>query len=228
MMVESDHSEIEEDMDTLQLSSDSVDAPTNKRQRVIDSEEEQDLPAKKRRNSSGEKLEVLKKNGTEVIPDKNGTDENTKEKRYVAPSENKQSLDEKSLSDPHKGNEVKREDAILKQEDKIIKQEDKIIEQDDNIIKQDDEIIKQENVSENPVKDKDNSTMDDSPIKIKSEEDTESKVTNKFVSLFKNQNDNFICTYRICLSYIQCPRNAFILNYIFKSISLKAIQTIDS
>lgn len=75
-MVKSDHSETEEgDMDKLQLSSDSVDATVpKKRPKVEDSEDETDLPAKKRQSSFGEWSKTFK-NDNVKISDKNNIDE---------------------------------------------------------------------------------------------------------------------------------------------------------
>lgn len=104
-MVKSDHSEAEEEeeMSPLQLS-DSAEEMTKKRfwQEVSKDQDEQELPAKKRRNSFSEKLE---QDNAEVISNKNGTDKyNLKEENYTVSLEKSQNLDEKPLHDSNVNN----------------------------------------------------------------------------------------------------------------------------
>lgn len=77
-MVEPDRSEIEEeDMDKLQLSSDSIDMiPPRKRLRVEASEDETDLPVKKRQGSFDERsrINTVRTDDAETVLDKTNTD----------------------------------------------------------------------------------------------------------------------------------------------------------
>lgn len=116
-MVESDRSETEErDMDRLQLSSDSTDAtPPKKRLRVEDSENETDLPAKKRQSSFSEQSRMVKNDDAEIISNKNNINEcNVEEERYALHLENEQTA-EMSESNMDRENKEKQ-DGRLKQE----------------------------------------------------------------------------------------------------------------
>lgn len=118
-MVESDRSETEEgDMDRLQLSSDSVDIILpKKRLRVEDSENEIDLPAKKRQNS-GEQSRMVKNDNTENISDKNNINGcNIEEERYILCPENEQMVREMCDSNMDRENKEEQDDS-LKQETK--------------------------------------------------------------------------------------------------------------
>lgn len=123
-MVNSDHSETEEgDMDRLQLSSDSIDAiSSKKRLRVEDSEDETDLPAKKRQSSFSEWSKMLE-NDNAKISDKNNIDErDVKEERRTFSGlspKNEENVQEESLSesDVDKKNKDLR-DGRLKEENK--------------------------------------------------------------------------------------------------------------
>ncbi|XP_011349606.1 HIRA-interacting protein 3 isoform X2 [Ooceraea biroi] len=121
-MVESDHSETEEEnMIKLELELDSdTDATTSrKRSRMEDSEdEEQGLPIKKHRNSISKQSEILNENNAEA--NKNNADEyNGKEERHRTCLESKENADKKLPSEL----DMDREN-VKKQEDKSIKQTD--------------------------------------------------------------------------------------------------------
>lgn len=148
-MVDSDHSEVEEEnMDKLELSTDSMKVTTNKRLHIDSDQEEQVEPAKKRRLFSSKESETLEKKSTEFISDKNGIDKNNVKEEKTTISENGSELNEKSLSDSNikKTNEEEQEN------------------------------IKTKNEKESPVKDENNATADESPAKIK-EDETENEVT---------------------------------------------------
>lgn len=155
-MMKANHSdaEEEEDMATLELSSDSTEIATNKRARVSDSEDEdkQDMPVKKQRNSCGNKSEISQKNNTEVILNENGIDEHkVKEDNCAVLSENGLNLDEKDLSNSNTNKE--------------------------NDEKQETESTKQKNENESLSENKDDSIMDESSVEVKTEEEnTENKV----------------------------------------------------
>lgn len=97
-MVESDLSEIEEEeMDRLHVSSDSIDMiPPRKRLRVEASEDETDLPVKKRQGSFDERSRVpVETDDTETVPDKNNVDERmVKEEGAAVCTENEQTVQE--------------------------------------------------------------------------------------------------------------------------------------
>lgn len=95
-MVEPDRSEIEEeDMEKLQLSSDSIDMiPPRKRLRVEASEDETDLPVKKRQGSFDERPRV-KTDNAETVLDKTNIDERTvREEGSAVCPENEQTVQE--------------------------------------------------------------------------------------------------------------------------------------
>lgn len=120
-MIESDHSETEEgDMERLQLSSDSIDIDTSskrKRLRADDSEDETNLPAKKRQSSFSERSKILKNDNVETILDQNNTDGcNIKEESTLCPK-NEQNVQKLSLSESNVDEECeKKQDSVLKQE----------------------------------------------------------------------------------------------------------------
>ncbi|XP_071572310.1 uncharacterized protein [Temnothorax nylanderi] len=122
-MVESDHSETEEgDMDKLQLSSDSIDGILpRKRLRVENSEDDTELPAKKRQSSSfDEQSRMIKDDNAEIISDKNNIDEcNVKKERYTLCPENEQTVQAISLnqseSDTDGETKEKRDDKLKRE-----------------------------------------------------------------------------------------------------------------
>lgn len=119
-MADSDHEE--GDMDKLELSSDSDIIMTKKRPREEDSAEDEanNLSTKKQRNSFDEQTEILKKDNTEIISDKNGTNEyNVKGEKHTIHSESEQIIQEKSLS----ASIMHKEENKEKQNIKLIKQE---------------------------------------------------------------------------------------------------------
>ncbi|XP_024885722.1 nucleolar protein dnt1-like isoform X1 [Temnothorax curvispinosus] len=119
-MVGSDHSETEEgDMDKLQLSSDSIDGILpRKRLRVENSEDDAELPAKKRQISSFDEQSIMiKDDNAEIISDKNNIDEcNVKKEKYTLCPENEQTVQATSLnkseSDTDRENKEKRGDNV--------------------------------------------------------------------------------------------------------------------
>lgn len=119
-MIESDRSETDEgNMDRLQPSSDSIDiiSPKKKRLRVDDSEDEINLPAKKRQSSFNERSKILKNDNAETISDQNNTDEcKVKEERYTLYPKNKQNVQKLSLSELNMDEEYEeKQDGRLKQ-----------------------------------------------------------------------------------------------------------------
>ncbi|EFN77379.1 chromatin modification-related protein EAF7 [Harpegnathos saltator] len=145
-MVNSDHSEVEEDdMDKLELS-DSIKLTTTKRSRIDSGDEDgQDTPAKKRRCSFSKESGMSETNNTEIASDKNGIDKNIKkEETDTVSPENKPDQDEKSDSN------IKNEED---QGNKLMSTQ-----------------VKKEDL----IEDKNNSTMDESVIKVE-EKTTENK-----------------------------------------------------
>ncbi|XP_018363421.1 PREDICTED: HIRA-interacting protein 3-like isoform X1 [Trachymyrmex cornetzi] len=115
-MIESDHSEIEgEDMDRLQLSSTSVDDTPKKRPR--DSEDEIDL-SKKRQCLFNERSEILESDNSETVSEENNTERcHMKLERYKLYRENRQSVQEVSLSESDMdGKNKEKQGGNLKQE----------------------------------------------------------------------------------------------------------------
>lgn len=120
-MVESDRSEAEkEDMDRLQLSSDSIEDTVlpKKRLRVEDSENETNLPARKRQISFSEQSRMVKNDNAETMSDKDNINGcNVKEERYILCPENEQTVQEISLSKLNVDRENKeKQDGKLNQE----------------------------------------------------------------------------------------------------------------
>lgn len=115
-MVRSDRSESDEgDLDGLHLSSESTDASPKKRLRAEDSEDETDLPAKKRQNAFNERSKVLDDNA-EAISDKDNTDGcDVKEKKYTLCPENEQKETSPTESDVD-GENKEKQSCELKQE----------------------------------------------------------------------------------------------------------------
>lgn len=115
-MVRSDRSESDEgDLDELRLSSESTDATPKKRLRAEDSEDETDLPAKKRQNTFNERSKVLDDNA-ETISDKDNTDGcDVKEKKYTLCPENEQKETSPTESDVD-GENKEKQSCELKQE----------------------------------------------------------------------------------------------------------------
>lgn len=120
-MLEPDRSETDDvDMDSLQLSSDSNDSISSKKKslRVDDSEDETNLPAKKRQSSFSERSKIFKNDNVETISDQNNTDGcKVKEKRYRLCQKNKQNVQKLSLSELNMDEEYEeKQDGKLKKE----------------------------------------------------------------------------------------------------------------
>ncbi|XP_067210166.1 uncharacterized protein DDB_G0286299 isoform X2 [Linepithema humile] len=135
-MVESDRSEADEgSMDTLELSSDSIDSAIKKKrprmEENVDKSElsldSMDFPIKKKskmedcvdeaKDLSSKRSEILKENNDEAISDKNSTDEyNTKKEKHIIHSENGQN--ETSLCKSNEMKEGKKLKKLVKQENK--------------------------------------------------------------------------------------------------------------
>lgn len=115
-MVRSDRSESDEgDLDGLRLSSDSTDITPKKRLRAEGSEDETDLPAKKRQNTFNERSKVLDDNA-EAVSDKDNTDGcDMKEKKYTQRPENEQKETSPTESDVD-GETKEKQSCELKQE----------------------------------------------------------------------------------------------------------------
>lgn len=150
-MMNSDHSEVEDEDVKIKLSMDSTKQSTTKRPHTdSEDENEQDIPTKKRQCSANKEFETLEKNNIEITSDKNGIDEkDIKEEKDAVSSESKPNLDENSLLNTS----VKTKDKE-DQENKIIK-------------------VKSEVHKELSEDDSFKLTMDASPIKVKEE------ITNK-------------------------------------------------
>ncbi|XP_032673411.1 lisH domain-containing protein C1711.05-like isoform X2 [Odontomachus brunneus] len=145
-MMNSDHSEVEDE--DLKLSIDSTNQSTTKRPHIeSEDENEQNIPAKKRRCSASKELETSEKNNIEITSDKNGINENDIKKEKDAVSfEIKPDL---------------AENSSLNTNVKIKNKED-----------QEDKITKVKSEEQRETTSEDDSfklTMGESPIKVKEE-----------------------------------------------------------
>ncbi|XP_011163085.1 cylicin-1 isoform X2 [Solenopsis invicta] len=116
-------------MDRLQLSSDSVDTVLpKKRLRVEDSEDDTDLPAKKRQSLFNEQLKILQNDDSETL-DKNDTNAcNVKEEKTILYPEKEQNVQEIFLSDSNMGKKNKdKQDAKQENGNEILLNENNIV-----------------------------------------------------------------------------------------------------